>query len=229
MSKESLIHLTNNLYRLTLLFPKKEPLRYKIREVANDILANYLKLNFVLEQKENFLNELEENEFFEPEKTELNNNSQKKINKIHVSLNILDGFLEVALIQNWVSPSEILAIKKEYDNLAARLKELERKEKVEENLETSNHPRMFTPFEAKKEAAPVKNENQEFISPINQRQEIILDFLRQNNKVQVWQIKEIMPDVTKRTLRRDFEQMLRQGLIQRKGEKNETFYEIKAD
>ena len=41
LNKEILIGLTNNLYRLTLLFPKKEPLRYKMRELADDILAKF--------------------------------------------------------------------------------------------------------------------------------------------------------------------------------------------
>ena len=40
MNKENLIELTNKVYKLTLLFPKKEPLRYKVREVADEILAN---------------------------------------------------------------------------------------------------------------------------------------------------------------------------------------------
>ena len=40
MNKEDIIYITNNLYRLTQLFPKKEPLRYKIREVGGEILAN---------------------------------------------------------------------------------------------------------------------------------------------------------------------------------------------
>jgi hypothetical protein len=42
-SREKLIELTKRVYRLTLLFPKKEPLRYKIREIADEILANLLK------------------------------------------------------------------------------------------------------------------------------------------------------------------------------------------
>ena len=46
MDKIFLIQLTNNLYRLTLLFPKKEPLRYKIRELADDILANPSQSDF---------------------------------------------------------------------------------------------------------------------------------------------------------------------------------------
>ena len=44
MNKDFLIELTNNLYRLTLLFPKKEPLRYKMRELADEILANSLRI-----------------------------------------------------------------------------------------------------------------------------------------------------------------------------------------
>jgi len=42
MEKKFLLQFTNELYRLTLLFPKKEPLRYKMRELADDILANFL-------------------------------------------------------------------------------------------------------------------------------------------------------------------------------------------
>jgi hypothetical protein len=44
MNKDYLIQLTNNLYHLTLLFPKKEPLRYKMREIAIDILADFEEL-----------------------------------------------------------------------------------------------------------------------------------------------------------------------------------------
>ena len=42
MDKEKVIDLTNKVYRQTLLFPKKEPLRYKIREVADDFLAKFI-------------------------------------------------------------------------------------------------------------------------------------------------------------------------------------------
>jgi hypothetical protein len=38
MDKEKYIQLTKDLYRLTVLFPKKDPLRYKMRELANNIL-----------------------------------------------------------------------------------------------------------------------------------------------------------------------------------------------
>lgn len=45
MTKEELIQLTNEVYGLTLLFPKKEPLRNKLRAVADDILAEFISQN----------------------------------------------------------------------------------------------------------------------------------------------------------------------------------------
>ena len=175
MNRELLIQLTNNLYRLTLLFPKKEPLRYKMRERAVDILAK-------------------------PNEKDLA---------------VLDSFFEVALVQNWVSPSDILAIKKEYDNLREILKKYKpEKEKKKDNLGIVEVYPKETPI------------------PLRQnldRQEKILAFLKENGRAQVWQIKQVLPEVTKRTLRRDFEHMLEQGLIERKGEKNDTFYQIKVN
>ena len=174
MEKDSLIQLTKNLYRLTLFFPKKEPLRYKMRETADDILAKADKGD----------------------------------------LEILNSFFEVAKSQDWVSLSDVLAIQKEYDSLrqeVSQAKEVIVEEKEEEN--PGDNPGQVMPL-------PLK--------PAEERQEKIISFLRENGRVQVWQVKEVFPDVTKRTLRRDFEQMLRKGVIERTGERNDTFYQIKT-
>jgi hypothetical protein len=42
-TQQNIIKLTNELYQLTRLFPKKEPLRYKIRGAADEVLAGFLK------------------------------------------------------------------------------------------------------------------------------------------------------------------------------------------
>ena len=62
---------------------------------------------------------------------------------------------------------------------------------------------------------------------MSERQEKILVFLKEQGRAQVWQVKQILPEVTKRTLRRDFENLLKKGIIERIGEKNNTFYQIK--
>jgi Fic family protein len=171
MDKSFLIQLTNNLYRLTLFFPKKEPLRYKMREVADDILAKPSEKN----------------------------------------LEILENFFEVAKSQNWVRISDLLAIQKEYANLREELKKAKpEKKKGNPNIEVQSPYIEVRP--------PVMSE----------RQEKILTFLKENGRAQVWQVKQILPEVTKRTLRRDFEHLLKQGIIERIGEKNNTFYQIRT-
>ena len=171
MNKEFLIELTDKLYKLTVLFPKKEPLRYKMREVADDIVANFCK---------------EQN----PE--------------IFKNLEVLDSFFEVAKAQNWLSSQDILNLQQEYSKLKEGLKE--------KKVETRSLP---TP------TLDVKG-------GVNGRQEKILEILREKGKAQVWQLKQIFPEVSKRTLRRDFEFLLKQGKIERIGERNATFYQIKG-
>jgi len=170
MKRDELIQLTNVVYRLTLLFPKKEPLRYKIREVADDILVK-------------------------PQEKDLEN---------------INSFFEVAKSQDWVSPDQILAIQKEYDNLRRGLKEEKENPSIVRNVALQE----------------VREEPQ---NSLIERQEKILAFLRENGRVQVGQLVQMFPEVTKRTLRRDFEYMLQKGLVERIGERNDTFYQIKVE
>lgn len=171
MDRDFLIKLTNDIYGLTLLFPKKEPLRYKIREIADNILAK-------------------------PNEKDLE---------------ILDSFLEVAMAQNWAKASGLLAIQKEYANLRGGLKKT-----------TSSDQGAII------ELGPRYLPQNQPVSEKTERQEKILAFLKESGRVQVWQVKQVFPEVTKRTLRRDFEKMLGQGLIERVGERNATFYQLRS-
>jgi predicted HTH transcriptional regulator len=158
--KKKLIELIKKVYRLTQLFPKKEPLRYKIREIADEILANLLK--------------------------GLKNPTLK-------DWEVLDSFFEIAKEQNWVSPKEIFQIQQDYKNL-------------------------FQGFHF---------EHKEGRPSINERQEKILEILKEKGKIQVGQVTEFFPNVSKRTLRRDFQKLVKKGIIERIGEKNKTFYQLK--
>jgi DeoR/GlpR family transcriptional regulator of sugar metabolism len=53
-----------------------------------------------------------------------------------------------------------------------------------------------------------------------------LEFLKEKGRVQVWEVSKLFPDISKRTIRRDFLELLNSGLIQRIGEKNNTFYQL---
>ncbi|MBZ9577515.1 DeoR family transcriptional regulator [Patescibacteria group bacterium] len=62
---------------------------------------------------------------------------------------------------------------------------------------------------------------------LDSRKEKILGILKEKEKIQVGELKEFLPDVSKRTLRRDFDQLLKLELVERIGERNDTFYKLK--
>ena len=115
----------------------------------------------------------------------------------------MDGFFEVAKSQNWIKPEDILNLQKEYSNLKEQLKQEEKK------------------TEAGPLPAPVLGEEK---AGFAERQKKILEILKEKGKVQVWEIKRIFPQISKRTLRRDFENLFKRGIIERMGERNETYY-----
>ncbi len=201
MNKENLIQLTQNLYRLTMLFPKKEPLRYRMRGLADDILAY-----FFVDSVNNFSGKTEIEPLSFPKKIGaglLTFNTENK--SLRSLLEVMDGFFEVAKSQNWVNSSDVLMIQDEYDSLKEELKFRNIK-----NTSFNNQSIV----------------EKKLINPMRGRQEEILEFLRKQGKVQVSHVQHIFPKLTKRTLRRDFEQMLNQGIIERIGENNNTFYQL---
>lgn len=85
----------------------------------------------------------------------------------------------------------------------------------------------------KREYAKIKGGLKESPKPVGHQSDLgerckkILEILKQKERAQVWEFKKIFPEVTKRTLRRDFEFLLKQGLINRAGENNNIYYKIR--
>jgi len=209
MEKRQIIDLTNKVYRLTLLFPKKEPLRYKIREIANDILT--FSINW---ESLNSLN---------PGKYASNLKERKKetIFNLEESLDVIHNYFEISKWQNWINYFEILEIQEEYDKIKKELYEEIKKIEIEEKTnEIQNIPKNNL-IEEKN----IQMDNN-FIEK-ETRKEKIIKILKKVEKIQVGEINKLFPDVSKRTIRRDFQKMLDQGIIERIGEKNNTYYRLK--
>ncbi|MDD5638899.1 MAG: DeoR family transcriptional regulator [Candidatus Pacebacteria bacterium] len=209
MEKRQIIDLTNKVYRLTLLFPKKEPLRYKIREIANDILT--FSINW---ESLNSLN---------PGKYASNLKERKKetIFNLEESLDVIHNYFEISKWQNWINYFEILEIQEEYDKIKKELYEEIKKIEIEEKTnEIQNIPKNNL-IEEKN----IQIDNN-FIEK-ETRKEKIIKILKKVEKIQVGEINKLFPDVSKRTIRRDFQKMLNQGIIERIGEKNNTYYRLK--
>jgi len=213
VDKSNLVQLTNYLYKLTVLFPKKEPLRYKAREAASDILIDFINREV---DSENFSDKKEE----EVKEREI---------RIKSNLSILKGFLDIAKEQKWASIPAIEEIKREYDKIEEELKENRNFAEKERELEKLD-------FSLKPKAAPVSDSAEEQIDLPEVKKEVklgprknkILELMKRREKVQVGQVCQMFPKTSKRTLRRDFRNLLERGLIERAGESSETFYRLKT-
>jgi len=268
MDKENLLQLTKELYHLTVLFPKKEPLRYKIREIADDILAC-----FIIKNKENRGITLKEN------------------------LEIIGSFFEITKEQNWVSHAALLEVQGKYAMIVqdlehreemrqvtqaggfgsegkkidkekeasnaveeqknrqmeetvpiAEAKKEEEKRTVNSSIQISEHVPListtepsltFTKIEKEEFKGGVKEKDALDGGPLESeahmtgsqmmRQKRIIEFLKENGKAQVWEIQKIFSTTSKRTIRRDFRSLLKQGFIERVGERNRTYYKLKIN
>jgi len=111
MNKNNLIEITNKLYKLTLLFPKKEPLRYKIRETADEVLANFISWEALRN--------------FNPGSFAVDWEKRYKdsIFLLERNLEILKNYFEVAKWQNWASYFDILEIQEKYDKMQSGFRE----------------------------------------------------------------------------------------------------------
>lgn len=56
----------------------------------------------------------------------------------------------------------------------------------------------------------------------------ILGLLDAKGKAQVWELQKVLPQVTKRTLRRDLDTLVKEGTLERKGQWNTVFYQVKT-
>ncbi len=188
MDKEYLTKITNDLYRLTLLFPKKEPLRYKMRELADNVLSDLILV------------------------IEGDSKSRDLINEIKKNIEPLDVFFEIAKGQNWVTPDTISELQDKFTVIREELEEFEKT--LENELITE------------KESVLTKKEKVAEFSSFNPRQKKIIEMLKNKEKIQVGDAQKIFPKITKRTLRRDFDSLLKQGAVKRTGKTNLTFYHL---
>lgn len=210
---------TIKMYKLTLLFPKKEPLRYKIRAASLDVLSDLTAWNILnAENDANFI--------FEDD-----NQTDELIFCAYRDLNTLNNYLEVAKWQNWISYFEVLKIQQECAIIISNFK-MEAK-RAKQAKPPKNLAKLAHLIEKKEFAAPPPASNPQNIGKANiqltERGEKILKILKEKGRAQVWEISELFPKISKRTIRRDFVELLEMGLIKRIGEKNNTFYELEAN
>jgi DNA-binding transcriptional ArsR family regulator len=128
--------------------------------------------------------------------------NQKEKTRKHLleDIDILLGYFWIAKSHGWVSPVTCLVVANEYEKI--RQKNLSAK---------PNQP-----------SKPVLHNKE------GDRKKAILDFLAKNGKAQVMDLQTVLPEVTKRTIRRDLDELLEGGKIARFGQFNQVFYQVKS-
>jgi len=122
------------------------------------------------------------------------------------NLDLLYDYFTRVQTRHWIDEKNFLILVEEYSKI---------KELLEESLEEE--------LPQKPPEQPV--EKQEVA--LSERQKRIVGLLRQKEKIQVWELQKVLPQVTKRTLRRDLDDLLQKSIIERQGEWNSVFYQLK--
>ena len=143
----------------------------------------------------------------------------------------IDAFrqrIATAKKQELISRGSFIVLEREYIRvqawIAGVLLALPKEQKKEK--EVKSQPRALVSKEPKKESVVFLVKKPEPHSKISDRQKKILDILKNKDKAQVWELQKIFPQVTKRTLRRDLDDLLQQNLVIRTGEWNTVSYQI---
>lgn len=127
------------------------------------------------------------------------NRGKAKI-EILKDITLILGYFEIAKAQGWVSSINCFIISSQY-------------EKIKQEIGA---------------VGPVLEQEKAVKDKLTARQIKIVDFLKVNEKAQVMNLQAALPNVTKRTIRRDLDELLKIEKIQRFGEFNQVFYRIKG-
>jgi len=237
MMNDKFLKLTNTVYKTLEFFPEADPLKNKAKEKALAIMDHLV-----------LINETSGWASFQKEKVKV---------QLAEDVDILLGYLWIGKSQGWLSSVSYLIIANEYEKikkaatpitvLTQKLPYVESQPTVQERTQTGTSsvldntgapkegiPNSFNGAEKTVAIAPVlpniqKDKEAVILDPPAQvsRQSKILEFLGSHDKAQVMDLRLILPNITKRTIRRDLDELMKSDKIIRFGEFNNVFYKIK--
>ncbi len=141
---------------------------------------------------------------------------QKKQTNQHLldNIEVIQAYFQLAQEQDWLNPANFAILKQEYNKIKAELTAKSAVSKPKSPTTVKPAVVGYSPALA----AP---------GALKQRNRKIMQILQQRETAQMRDIKEFFPEVTKRTLRRDVDELLKQGLIERMGDKTSAVYKLR--
>jgi len=204
---EQFLRLTNAVYKVLEFFPESDPLKNRAKDRALAIMEAVTLLSNINGWAS-----------FQNEKVKL---------QLSEDIDILLGYLWIAKSQAWLSAVNYLIISNEYEKIQKKFEPYIPDKSLVKHFDG---PATISPEASLGgEKIEVKEPEQEIKKPevdLTDRHKKILEFLDKNKKAQVMDLQKVLPDITKRTIRRDLEDLLRASKIMRMGEFNQVFYKI---
>ncbi len=213
--EDDFVKITGAAYKILEFFPDTDPLKNRAKEKALTILDS---LTLIFEHH----GWVSLKSYLSPEREMM---AQRALEDIRV----LKNYFRVAREQGWINALNFLIITSEYDHIiegiskikgVPALSEAQKKLSTAAPIITPPHPKEIQRREEANStpAPPLKD--------YSQRQKKILQILKGREKTQVSDITKQLPDVTKRTIRRDLDDLLKRSEIVRVGEWNQVYYRM---
>lgn len=208
--ESDIIAITNALYHILDFLPDIDPLKNRAKDRALCVLDSLVLIigigGWVSVQ-----------EYLRPGR-------EVMVKKLLEDLDILESYLRLAKLQGWVSDVNFLIISKEYQAIREKMKAF----KIPSAVQQASLKSPAVNEEADKPRIEAQQEKKVAVTPkAKSRQEKIIDKMRMRDKTQVADLIKDFPNITKRTLRRDLDDLLRRGTILRKGAFNQVFYTVR--
>jgi DNA-binding transcriptional ArsR family regulator len=140
-------------------------------------------------------------------------NKEKIKVQIYEDIDTLLGYLWIAKSQGWLNSANCLILANEY-------------EKIRKGIEPAGTAAIPAKRDLGVETTRSEQPSVSVLKGESDRQRQILEFLGKNEKAQVMDLQTILPDITKRTIRRDLDELLEMGKIIRLGDFNRVFYRL---
>jgi hypothetical protein len=195
--KEGFLKLTSSAYKLSEYFPESDPLKPKVKERILIVMEMIFTIDY--ESNEAVLGALNQQQIIE-------------------NIDTLLGYFEIAKNQEWISSINYLIISGEYKKVRDKILQV----KVGKETIVDTVKKSVSVSQTKTGNIPKRENLQKF----SERQKKIVDFLKEKEKAQVMDLQAVLPNITKRTIRRDLDQLLATGDVIRMGEFNQVFYKI---
>ena len=195
------IKVTNAVYRVLDFLPDGDPLKNKAKEKTLAIMEN-LTLIFGAQGWVSLGKEMASAQLLD-------------------DIDILENYLRIGRDQGWVDTMNFLIITKEYGIIKSNINPP--KGLIRQSLEIARlgEPRREPRRPTSADVGRLERGKD------TERQVKILDVLNKKGKAQVSDFIKELPNVTKRTVRRDLDDLLKKGKIMRVGEWNQVFYHLK--